>query len=121
MATALDPALRRHFVTTLTDVSRMAILETLRAGELRVGDVATRTGLSQPNVSKHLACLRGCGLVEREQRGREAFYRTVEGVYEVFEAIDALMDRVADQIAECDLTASTVRAGREHSALLPGT
>jgi ArsR family transcriptional regulator, cadmium/lead-responsive transcriptional repressor len=107
-ATALDPALRRHFVTTLTDPSRLAILETLRGGELRVSDVVARTGLSQPNVSKHLACLRGCGLVERDQRGREAFYRTVEGVDEVFEAIDALMERVADELAACELTAATV-------------
>ncbi len=56
-----------------------------------------RAGLSQPNVSKHLACLRGCGQVEREQRGREAFYVAVDGVDAVFEAIDALMDQVADR------------------------
>jgi DNA-binding transcriptional ArsR family regulator len=77
-----------------------------------VRDVVKRTGLSQPNVSKHLACLRGCGLVEREQRGREAFYSTVDGVDEVFETIDALMIRVADQLACCELTVGTVRARR---------
>src|SRR6185312_866536 len=98
-AVSVEPALRRHFVTTLTDPSRLAILEELRGGELRVSEVVARTGLSQPNVSKHLACLRGCGLVEREQRGREAFYSTVDGVDRVFEAIDALMARVEDQLA----------------------
>lgn len=112
LATTVDPALRRHFVATLTDPSRLAILELLRGGELRVRDVVERTGLSQPNVSKHLACLRGCGLVEREQRGREAFYSTVDGVDEVFEAIDALMARVEDQLACCELTAGTVRVRR---------
>lgn len=111
-AVAADPALRRHFVVTLTDPSRLAILEELRRGELRVRDVVERTGLSQPNVSKHLACLRGCGLVEREQRGREAFYCTVDGVDAVFEAIDALMMRVEDQLACCELTAGTVRVRR---------
>jgi ArsR family transcriptional regulator, cadmium/lead-responsive transcriptional repressor len=109
---AAEPALRRHFVATLTDPSRLAILDELRGGELRVREVVERTGLSQPNVSKHLACLRGCGLVEREQRGREAFYTTVDGVDEVFEAIDALMVRVEDQLACCELTAGTVRARR---------
>jgi ArsR family transcriptional regulator, cadmium/lead-responsive transcriptional repressor len=111
-AVSVDPALRRHFVMTLTDPSRLAILEELRGGELRVSDVVTRTGFSQPNVSKHLACLRGCGLVEREQRGREVFYSTVDGVDQVFEAIDALMTQVEEQVAGCELTASTVRARR---------
>jgi ArsR family transcriptional regulator, cadmium/lead-responsive transcriptional repressor len=96
-----DLAQRRHFVVTLTDASRLAILDVLRGGELCVRDVVERTGLSQPNVSKHLACLRGCGLVEREQRGREAYYSAVDGVDEVFEAIDALMVRVEDQLACC--------------------
>jgi DNA-binding transcriptional ArsR family regulator len=109
---AADPQLRRHFVTTLTDPSRLAILDELRGGELRVRDVVERTGLSQPNASKHLACLRGCGLVEREQRGREAFYSTVDGVDEVFEAIDALIARVEGQLACCELTAGTVWARR---------
>ena len=110
VSSVLDPVARRHFVTTLTDPSRLAILEALRGGEQRVGDVAARTGLSQPNVSKHLACLRGCGLVEREQRGREAFYTPVEGVDEVFEALDGLFERVADQVANCQLTTVTVEA-----------
>lgn len=108
----VDPRLRRHFVATLTDPSRLAILDELRGGELRVRDVVERTGLSQPNVSKHLACLRGCGLVEREQRGREAFYSTVDGVDEVLDSIDALMSRVEDRLACCELTAGTVRVQR---------
>lgn len=99
-------------MATLTDPSRLAILDVLRGGELRVSDVVEGTGLSQPNVSKHLTCLRGCGLVEREQRGREAFYCTVDGVDDVFDAIDALMERVADQLACCELTARTVRGRR---------
>ncbi len=111
-AARIDPALRRHFVATLTDPSRLAILDELRGGELRVSDVVERTGLSQPNVSKHLACLRGCGLVEREQRGREAFYSTIGGVDEVFDALDALMLRVADQLACCELTAGTAGVRR---------
>jgi DNA-binding transcriptional ArsR family regulator len=100
----LDTSVRRHFVVTLTDPSRLALLNALRDGEMRVTDLAASTGLSQPNVSKHLSCLRGCGLVERDRRGREVFYWTVEGVDEVFEAIDSLLGRVAEQVASCELT-----------------
>ena len=56
------------------DPSRLAILEALRAGPSSVGEIVTTTALSQPNVSNHLACLRDCGLVAREQRGRHVYY-----------------------------------------------
>ena len=56
------------------DPSRLAVLEALRDGPKCVSDLVAMTGLSQPNVSGHLAFLRDCGLVEREQRGRYAYY-----------------------------------------------
>lgn len=46
-----------------------------RCGERTVSELVVATGLSQPNASAHLACLHGCGLVEREPRGRFVAYR----------------------------------------------
>jgi ArsR family transcriptional regulator, cadmium/lead-responsive transcriptional repressor len=63
-------ALQARLLRGLSDESRLGILE-LRRGERRVSELVERMGLSQPNVSKHLACLWGCGLVARERRGRE--------------------------------------------------
>ena len=60
------------------DPSRFAILELLREGARSVSEVVDATGLGQSNVSNHLACLLDCGLVEREQRGRFAFYRLAD-------------------------------------------
>ena len=37
--------------------SRLAILEQLLDGPCRVTDIAQATGLAQPNVPAHLACL----------------------------------------------------------------
>jgi ArsR family transcriptional regulator, cadmium/lead-responsive transcriptional repressor len=75
----------------LSDESRLGILVELRGGERRVSELVERTGLSQPNVSKHLACLWGCGLVARERRGREVFYRSIEGLDELLAAADAVL------------------------------
>ena len=55
------------------DPSRLAILEALRERPRTVGEVVAATGLSQPNVSNHLACLRDCGLVTSRPAGRYAF------------------------------------------------
>jgi DNA-binding transcriptional ArsR family regulator len=66
----------------LGDSSRLAVLEALRDGPKCVSDLVALTGLSQPNVSGHLAFLRECGLVDREQRGRFAYYSLAEGEVE---------------------------------------
>ena len=105
---AADPVLRAELAHGLSDSSRQRILDLLRSGEHRVADVVEATGLTQPNVSKHLRCLRGCGLVVSEKRGREVFYELADGLDEVLDALDALLARVAPRMAACQLTEATL-------------
>ena len=100
--------LQRELLHGLSDRSRLEILNALLGEELRVSDVAELTGLSQPNASKHLTCLWGCGLVAREKRGREVFYRTVEGVAPLFAAVEEVLSRAGETVGGCDLTAETL-------------
>ena len=58
----------------LADSSRRAILAELRTGTERVSDIVEATRLKQPNVSNHLAKLRGRGIVDATRVGREIFY-----------------------------------------------
>ena len=109
-ALAADPALRAELAHGLSDASRQRMLDLLCGGERRVSDIVEMTGLSQPNVSKHLRCLRGCGLVVSEKRGREVFYAVTDGLDEVLEALDVLLGRVAPQIVACELTSSTLES-----------
>src|SRR3954447_121027 len=51
-----------------SDPSRVAILQHLSLGEHRVVDLTAHLSLAQSTVSKHLACLRDCGLVTAAQR-----------------------------------------------------
>jgi len=95
------PELQGRVLRAVAEPSRLRILDTLREGEQRVVDVVDATGLSQPNVSKHLACLHDCGLVARDKRGREVFYATVEGVDELLRALDTLTDQVGEAVAAC--------------------
>ena len=70
---------RTHLTAKLfrgfADPTRLAILETLRDGPRSVGEIVEATGLGQPNVSNHLACLRDCGLVTSERHGRRVVVR----------------------------------------------
>jgi methanogenic corrinoid protein MtbC1 len=53
----------------------LAILRALAVGEKSVTGLVHATGLSQPNVSNHLARLREKGLVSSERQGRHVVYR----------------------------------------------
>lgn len=59
---------------SLADATRLRIVQRLASGETRVVDLTRELGLAQSTVSKHLACLRDCGLVEYRVQGRQSFY-----------------------------------------------
>jgi len=97
-ATALKAKLFRGF----SDSSRLAILEVLRDGPRTVGEIVTATGLSQPNVSNHLSCLRDCDLVTTEQQGRYIQYQlSDERVARFLSLADELLADVAHGVYQC--------------------
>lgn len=53
----------------------LSIIGACAEGEACVCDLTEPIGLSQPTVSHHLKVLAHAGLVEREQRGRWAYFR----------------------------------------------
>jgi DNA-binding transcriptional ArsR family regulator len=99
--TMLDTNLRAVLFHGFSDRSRLRILEALISGEMRVGDIVTATGLTQPNASMHLACLWDCGLLARERRGREVYYRLTDGVADVFAAADRVLAHAGDTVGAC--------------------
>lgn len=57
-----------------SDRSRLVILRHLLLGEHRVVELTEHLDLAQSTVSKHLACLKDCGLVESRPDGRASIY-----------------------------------------------
>ncbi|MFB2571541.1 ArsR/SmtB family transcription factor [Micrococcus sp. IITD107] len=58
----------------LAEPTRLALLEHLASGEHRVRDLVDHMHLAQSTVSKHLACLRDCGLVRVRAEGRSSWF-----------------------------------------------
>jgi myo-inositol-1-phosphate synthase len=68
------PDLKQH-LSALNDTYRLNILRLLaEQGEMTVGALVKALGRSQPLISFHLKFLRTTGLVQKSQRGRQAFY-----------------------------------------------
>lgn len=62
----------------LADDSRRRLLVLLTDGPAYPSELADVLGLTRANVSNHLACLRGCGLVVAEPEGRRVRYELAD-------------------------------------------
>lgn len=78
----------------LGDSTRVRLLSLIAASdsnEACICDLTEPVGLSQPTVSHHMKLLVDAGLATREQRGRWAYYRVVDGALEA--AAQSLLPR----------------------------
>ena len=86
-----------------SDPSRLAILRHLALGEHRVVELTEHLGLAQSTVSKHLACLRDCGLVTSRPQGRASVFSLThpEALADLFAAAERLLELTGDAVALC--------------------
>lgn len=92
----------------LADPIRRAVLLRLLAETQRPSDLAEAIGTSRSNLSNHLACLRGCGLIRARRAGRHLHYDLVSE--QLAEALRNLLV-VAATLPECDDHDPSPRAG----------
>jgi DNA-binding transcriptional ArsR family regulator len=87
----------------MRDPSRVAILQHLLLGEHNVAELTAHLGLAQSTVSKHLACLRDCGLVESRPSGRASVFSLTHpgAVLKVFAAAEELLAATGDAVVLC--------------------
>jgi DNA-binding transcriptional ArsR family regulator len=128
VAVVQDPSLelKAKLFRGLADSSRLAILEALRFGEKMVTEVVQLTGLSQPNVSGHLICLKDCGLLTSRQEGRCVFYAIADArMATLMEVAEGILSGVSERIDCCSnyecKTAKKCVSGKKCSSTIPTT
>lgn len=79
-AAAFEASARRaaNLLRALSNERRLMILCRLGEGELSVGALQARLGLSQSAISQHLARLRAEGLVRTRRAGQTIYYSIAE-------------------------------------------
>lgn len=95
-------ALQAKLFRGFSDPSRLKILEVLSQSPSTVSELVARTGLTQSNVSNHLACMRDCGLVVAQPSGRYVTYTLSDRrVQDLIDLADGLLSDVARGVYEC--------------------
>jgi ArsR family transcriptional regulator len=80
----------------LSDPLRLRILNTLRDGELIVGDLADALDANHANISKHLQQLFGAGFVKRRKQGLHVYYALADR--SVMRLCDIMCSRIDDEL-----------------------
>ncbi|MEI8081056.1 MAG: metalloregulator ArsR/SmtB family transcription factor [Actinomycetes bacterium] len=87
---------------SLSDPTRLAILRRLALGEARVGELVEEVGLAQSTVSKHLACLKDCGLVDSDPVGRASVFRLSQpALIDVLASAETVLQSTGQAVALC--------------------
>jgi ArsR family transcriptional regulator, cadmium/lead-responsive transcriptional repressor len=101
---ATDVELLAKYFRGFGDPTRLRILALVAEQERSVGELVETLGQPQPKVSNHLACLRWCGFVIAERRGKQVFYRVSDpGVTQVIALTRALLDGNVEHVARFNL------------------
>lgn len=83
----------------LADPIRRQVLIHLLHGSRCPSDLADTIGTSRSNLSNHLACLRGCGLIAAQKAGRHLHYHLTS--HELTQALQSLL-AVAASLPDCE-------------------
>jgi len=110
--------LQAEVLKTLSNPKRLEIVHLLAEGPREVGKLAEELGISQPNVSQHLALMRSAGIVEAERDGREVRYRLSDPeVIVACETMRGVLVRRISRISQAAArTPAEVVAGRAAAA-----
>lgn len=113
--TVLDPA--AALFHSLGDPRRLAIVQRMARGEVRVGDLAGELGLAQSTVSAHVACLRDCGLIQGRMQGRSVYYSlTHPELMDLLAAAEALLAATGSAVNLCPTYGAAGRHHQDHAA-----
>ncbi|MFN3522903.1 MAG: ArsR/SmtB family transcription factor [Phenylobacterium sp.] len=89
-----DARAAADLLRVLANEHRLLVLCALRTGELSVGQLAERVGLSQSALSQHLARLRSDRIVSTRRQGQTIFYGIADpDALSLVEALAGVMQR----------------------------
>ena len=90
--------LQAEISKTLANPIRLAVLHSLKNGENTVNELAETVGVSQSNLSQHLAIMRQRGIVKTRKQGVTIFYSVSNP--KINQACDMVREVLLDQLRQ---------------------
>ena len=97
-----DTTLLARLFAAVSEPIRLQLLLLLLEREYNVGELVQLTGASQGRVSIHMQCLRHCGFVTSERRGKYVYYQVRdERVRDLVQRAQQLVTDYSAELASC--------------------
>nr|WP_243895855.1 metalloregulator ArsR/SmtB family transcription factor [Paenibacillus sp. F411] len=95
--------LKTKFIRGFSDKTRLQILNILKSGEKTVSQIVEAVQGNQSNISQHLACLKGCGIIVGRQEGKYIYYALRnEQILSLIQLLDEVYEQVQNETIACD-------------------
>jgi DNA-binding transcriptional ArsR family regulator len=99
----IDLDTKIKFLRGFADKTRIQILDSIKEQEKTVSQIVEEINGNQSNISQHLACLKGCGIIVGKQVGRYCYYSLRnQQVYELLSMFDSVLQDVQNDVACCE-------------------
>jgi DNA-binding transcriptional ArsR family regulator len=89
-------AFKARVFEALSDPARLQIISFLRNGGKCVSEIAEKTRILQPSVSRHLKILKECGIVRENRLGSKRVYKVTDS--RIFRVIDSLDSKLEESL-----------------------
>ncbi len=99
--------LQAEICKTLANPKRLEIIAALKEGELSVGELVERLGITKANISQHLSVLRQRKVVSTRRDGVNIFYSINNP--KIIEACALMKSVLLEQIAEGEMLAKRLK------------
>ncbi|MBB3112431.1 ArsR family transcriptional regulator [Paenibacillus phyllosphaerae] len=94
---------KAKFIRGFSDKTRLQILESIKDAEKTVSQIVEDLSGNQSNISQHLACLKGCGIIVSRQEGKYVYYSLRnQQIAALLEAMESVFLQVEEEVAACE-------------------
>lgn len=94
---------RTKFIRGFSDKTRLQILDCLLEEEQTVSQIVNAIQGNQSNISQHLSCLKGCGIITGRQEGKYVYYQLANDKIKLLLAMfDEALLEVESKVACCE-------------------
>ncbi|MFC7687069.1 ArsR/SmtB family transcription factor [Ureibacillus sp. GCM10028918] len=95
--------MKMKLIHGFSNKTRIQILECIKEEEKTVSQIIEETKGSQSNISQHLACLKGCGIIVGRNEGKYMYYSLRnQHIRDLLTMFDVVLEDVENDVACCD-------------------
>ncbi|WP_428910013.1 ArsR/SmtB family transcription factor [Niallia sp. Krafla_26] len=99
----IDLDMKVKLIHGFSNKTRIQILESIKDKEKTVSQIVEEINGNQSNISQHLACLKGCGIIVGRNEGKYIYYSLRnQHIRDLFTMFDTVLEDVQNDVACCE-------------------